>query len=66
MSPAEVSRRRSRNPISAKSVPTGNSGARTDYRKICLATNYLILGLVPRSLEGAELIQWAQAGERGW
>ena len=30
---------------------------------ICLDTNFLILGLVSRSAESAELIQWAQAGE---
>ncbi len=30
---------------------------------ICLDTNYLILGLVPASKEGRNLIKWAQAGE---
>lgn len=30
---------------------------------ICLDTNYLILGLVPRSAESQDLVRWAQNGE---
>ena len=30
---------------------------------ICLDTNYLILGLVPGSQEGKDLVRWHQSGE---
>jgi predicted nucleic acid-binding protein len=33
-----------------------------EIQMICLDTNYLILGLVPGSAEGVELIAWARSG----